>query len=124
MGATGDLTQRILLPALFRPGCKGQLPKARRIVGIARREYSEGRFRELIWEGVREFGGLAVRREEWATKAGKLFYIQGGLGVPEDFPQLRLRLEEIEVVEATDARLSQNGHILRRVCGIDGGSDG
>ncbi len=64
MGATGDLTQRKLLPALFQLGCKGRLPKDLRIVGFARREYSDDQFRELMWEGVREFGELAVRKGE------------------------------------------------------------
>ena len=85
MGATGDLTQRKLLPALFQLECKGRQPKDLRIVGFARQGYSDDRFRNLMWEGVREFGELAGRREEWATFARTLFYIQGGLDAPEDF---------------------------------------
>ncbi len=96
MGATGDLTQRKLLPALFQLGCKGRLPKALRIVGFARRDYSNDKFRELMWEGVQEFGELAVRREEWSTFAGNLFYIRGDVGVPEAFTHLQQRLEDME----------------------------
>ena len=62
-GATGDLTRRKLLPALFQLWCKGRLPRSFRIVGFARREYSNDKFRELMEEGVREFGDLAVRTE-------------------------------------------------------------
>ncbi len=96
MGATGDLTQRKLLPALFQLGCKGRLPKDLRIVGFARRDYSNDKFRELMWEGVQEFGELAVRRAEWATFAGNLFYIRGDVGVPEAFTHLQQQLEDME----------------------------
>ena len=96
MGATGDLTQRKLLPALFQLGCKGRLPKDLRIVGFARRDYSNDKFRELMWEGVRELGELAGRKEEWATFARNLFYVRGDLDAPEDLTNLRQRLEEME----------------------------
>ena len=96
MGATGDLTQRKLLPALFQLRCKGRLPKDLRIVGFARRDYSDDHFRELMWEGVRDFGELAVRKNEWATFAQNLFYIRGDLDAPEDFTNLRQRLEDME----------------------------
>ena len=94
MGATGDLTQRKLLPALFQLECKGRLPKDLRIVGFAHRGYSNCKFRELMWEGVQEFGELAVRKGEWARFAGNLSYIRGDLDAPQDLTQQRL--EEME----------------------------
>ena len=47
MGATGDLAQRKLLPALFNLACKGRLPEGLRIVGFARTVLSEDAFREF-----------------------------------------------------------------------------
>ncbi len=60
MGASGDLTRRKLLPALFQLACKHRLPENLRIVGFSRSEYSDDAFRELMWNGVRELGELAV----------------------------------------------------------------
>ncbi len=46
-----------------------RLLRARHIVGFARRDYSNDKFRELMGEGVRESGELVGRKEEWATMA-------------------------------------------------------
>ena len=46
-----------------------RLLAALRIVGFARRDYSNGKFRELMGEGVRELGELVGRKEEWAAIA-------------------------------------------------------
>ncbi len=42
-GATGDLTQRKLLPALFNLRCKGHLPSNTNILGFSRTPYTDGR---------------------------------------------------------------------------------
>ena len=96
MGATGDLTQRKLMPALFQLACKGRLPQDLRIVGYARSDHSDDQFRDLMWKGVREFGELAARRDEWEPFARRLLYVRGDASVPEDCVRLRQRLEELE----------------------------
>ena len=55
-GATGDLTQRKLLPALFNLRCKGRLPENLNVIGFARRPLTDDGYREMMWDGVREFG--------------------------------------------------------------------
>ena len=64
LGATGDLAQRKLLPALFQLSCKGRLPGRLNIVGFARPENSDDQYRDLMWNGVQEFGDLAVRKDD------------------------------------------------------------
>lgn len=49
-GATGDLTQRKLIPALFHQACKGRLPQDVQIVGFARRPYDHEAFRAHTFE--------------------------------------------------------------------------
>ena len=51
-GASGDLTKRKLVPALFNLHLKGRLADDVRIVGYARRPYSDDTFRERMAEGV------------------------------------------------------------------------
>ena len=96
MGATGDLSQRKLLPALINLTCKGRIAKDTRIVGYARRPLSDEDFRQFMWQGTREFGELAVHREEWDTFARSLFYVSGNLSSQDDLARLRRRLEELE----------------------------
>ena len=95
-GATGDLTRRKLLPALFQLWCKGRLPHSFRIVGFARREFSDDKFRDLMRDGVGEFGDLAVRTDEWADFARNVFYVRGELDNPDAYIALKTRLESLE----------------------------
>ncbi|MCH8109888.1 MAG: glucose-6-phosphate dehydrogenase [Chloroflexi bacterium] len=96
IGASGDLTQRKLIPALFNLSRKRRLPEGLRIVGSARSEYSDDQFRELMWEGVREFGDPGVQRSEWEMFARNLFYVRGNLGNPDDFRSIEERLQGLE----------------------------
>ena len=95
-GASGDLAQRKLMPALFNLRCKGRLPEDLRIVGLSRTEYTDDQFRELVWKGAQEIGELAARRDEWEMFARNVFYVSGDLGDPEGQGHLRKRLEELE----------------------------
>ena len=95
MGATGDLTRRKLVPALFNLSCKGRLPQKLAIVGFARSDYSDDKFRELMWEGIREFGEPEVRSNDWERFAGRLFYVRGDVGSPEHLTLLEQRLEVV-----------------------------
>ena len=104
-GATGDLTRRKLLPALFQLWCKERLPDSFRIVGFARREFSDDEFRELMGDGVREFGDLAVRTGEWEAFVRNVFYVRGELESPESYVGLRRRLEELESSDGSVNRL-------------------
>ena len=95
-GATGDLTRRKLVPALFNLRKKGRLPEGLNIIGFARSEHSDDSFRKLMWEGTQEFGDVAVGKEEWETFARSLFYVRGDVGSLEQLGGLAERLEELE----------------------------
>ena len=96
MGATGDLAQRKLLPALFQLCCKGRLPPSVRVVGYSRSEYSDDEFRELTWQRAQEFGELAVQRDVWDSFAQSIFYVSGDLNDTNGIERLKKRLEDLE----------------------------
>lgn len=54
-GASGDLTQRKLIPSLFNLFCKDRLPSQFNIVGLARTEFSDDDFREHLRQGIQKF---------------------------------------------------------------------
>ena len=60
-GASGDLTKRKLLPALFHLEQAGLLPKEFAIVGVARRALGD-EFAKDMRAGILEFGGVSGRR--------------------------------------------------------------
>ena len=55
-GATGDLTRRKLLPALFRLSQQRLLPTEFAILGSARQAMSDDEFRAFLKQAVTEFG--------------------------------------------------------------------
>ena len=88
-GASGDLTKRKLIPALFNLHLKGRLADDVRIVGYARRPYSDDAFRERMAEGVED-------RAAFSAFARRLFYVRGDLDTPDDYRELDARLRELE----------------------------
>jgi len=71
-GASGDLTKRKLLPALFHLEQGGLLPDQFRIVGVARRDLGNS-FAEDMRQGIIEFGGVdkgADKLDEFVKKIG------------------------------------------------------
>ncbi len=83
-GASGDLTKRKLIPALSRLHQKGRLDGDVRIVGFARRSYTDDAFRALFADSIDD------------ELARRLFYVRGDLGDAEDYATLDARLSELE----------------------------
>jgi glucose-6-phosphate 1-dehydrogenase len=95
-GASGDLTRRKLIPALYNLKRKGRLPGHLNLVGFARRPYSDTDFRSLLQSGVREFSQNTYQDSLWESFAPTLRYFQGDLTVSEDFLQLDEYLNKLE----------------------------
>ncbi len=93
-GASGDLTQRKLIPALFNLYRKERLPANIRIVGFARRPYTHDDFRARLRAGVEQFGDGADHA--WKAFAANLWYVRGDLNMPEDYKHLQASLSELE----------------------------
>jgi len=64
-GASGDLTKRKLLPALYSLALRRLLPERFGIVGAARNEESDDQFRERMKAGIQEFGRYPFNQETW-----------------------------------------------------------
>src|ERR687893_2506963 len=54
-GATGDLAQRKLLPAIYNLAHEGALPERFHLVGVSRSEHSDDEFRDLAADAIRRF---------------------------------------------------------------------
>ncbi|MFN8379885.1 MAG: glucose-6-phosphate dehydrogenase [Anaerolineae bacterium] len=95
-GASGDLTRRKLIPALFELHRHGRLPNPTRVVGYARRSYDDESFRALVKNGVEEVHGSEMKDGDWETFAESLSYFQGNLDKPDDFGGLAEYLTQLE----------------------------
>ncbi|MFQ5382189.1 MAG: glucose-6-phosphate dehydrogenase [Dehalococcoidia bacterium] len=74
VGATGDLSRRKLIPALYNLERAGLLPARGRIIGYARRSGSDQSFRSLAEESVREFSRSPLEERTFADLAERLCY--------------------------------------------------
>ncbi|MDX2232621.1 MAG: glucose-6-phosphate dehydrogenase [Leptolyngbyaceae cyanobacterium bins.349] len=95
-GASGDLTQRKLVPALYQMMRERRLPREFTLVGVARREWSHDFFREHMREGVEEFGSGLGSELLWEEFAKGLFYCPGDIDNPESYQKLKTFLTELD----------------------------
>src|SRR3981081_3062708 len=95
-GATGDLTHRKLIPALYNLAADGELPPAVAIIGVARRDKSDEGFRKEAEESVRKFSRQTVRDELWKTFAQSIFYHRTEFHDLKGYEALAERLAKID----------------------------
>jgi glucose-6-phosphate 1-dehydrogenase len=93
-GASGDLTLRKLVPALYALFCQGLFHERFAIVGYARRDYGDAGFRERMREAVKTFSRLPVDAAQLDPFIGRVFYHQGDLDDPEAFRSLKIRYQD------------------------------
>jgi glucose-6-phosphate 1-dehydrogenase len=103
-GASGDLTARKLIPALYHLHGEGLLPDPVRVVGVARREKTDESWRAELLEALKGFSrNQAVDQARWDTFAPNLHYCRGDVDDPESYQALAGRLDGFG-----DQRLKRN----------------
>ena len=95
-GASGDLTRRKLVPALYQLHRKGRLPQPTRIVGFSRSQFSHRAWRDKLAESTAHFAGGDFDPATWEKFAPSLSYHPGDIGRADDFVGLGKYLDEIE----------------------------
>jgi glucose-6-phosphate 1-dehydrogenase len=95
-GASGDLTRRKLIPALFNLYCKGMLAPGSRIVGFARRPWDDAEFRNLLDQGMQELAPDSYDPDAWPEFAAMISYVPGNLDDAGSYQMLGAHLKDIE----------------------------
>jgi glucose-6-phosphate 1-dehydrogenase len=95
-GASGDLAQRKLLPAVWGLFLDGLLPRDFAVVGYARTPKTDDAFRAETREALQQSSrGRPPGDEAWRAFAARLRYVAGGYDDPAGFRALGSRLEEL-----------------------------
>ena len=94
-GASGDLTRRKLVPAIWHLDQQGRLPAAFALIGMARRQMDDAGFREQMRAALLEFVG-AIDRAALDAFLEKLYYICGDPSEPETFQRLSAQLDQLD----------------------------
>ncbi len=96
-GASGDLTRRKLMPAIYSLAHEGLLPPYFSLVGVARREYTNETFREEMKQAVNQFSRYRpVNEAVWNSLAEGLFYVRGDATVPDTYVALKAFLDKTD----------------------------
>ncbi|MEX2577514.1 MAG: glucose-6-phosphate dehydrogenase [Verrucomicrobiales bacterium] len=104
-GATGDLTHRKLIPALYNLAADGDLPAGLDVVGFARRDKSDEEFRGGLEKLNKEVSRQGHDDDLWAQFSQSVFYHQSDFNDPDGYVSLKKRLDEMERDGASPNRL-------------------
>ena len=92
-GASGDLTARKLVPALYHLCKEKQMPPAFRVIGLARREKTDASWRDELRSALNEFSRTKpVDDQVWQDFAQHVSYCQGDLTAPATYVALEKQL--------------------------------
>jgi len=94
-GASGDLTVRKLIPALYNLFADTYLPEHFIVIGSARTKFTDEEFRTKLYEGLKKFSRRPVSDEQWAAFSSKIFYQPVDGSVFDDFKELKARIESL-----------------------------
>ncbi len=103
-GASGDLTARKLIPALYHLALENALPTPYRIIGFARRDKTDDSFRAELREALNQFSRTKpVNEEVWSKFAANLSYCQADIADAAGYQKLKALIDQ-----SGDVRLKTN----------------
>ncbi|MBI1847398.1 MAG: glucose-6-phosphate dehydrogenase [Candidatus Rokubacteria bacterium] len=106
-GASGDLTKRLLMPALYNLACDGLLSERFALVGVAMDELTTGQFREKMSTDVRQFSTRQQFDEEvWSDLVRRFWYAHGTFEETKTFERV------VALVEQLDGEWQSAGNVL------------
>jgi glucose-6-phosphate 1-dehydrogenase len=100
-GASGDLTKRKLIPALYNLAKENLLSRQFAVVGSARRPMTNEEFRAKLSQEMREFATGPVDADLWEWLARRLYYLPGNGQDPTTYQRLQELLRQIDKEHGT-----------------------
>src|SRR5262245_50634399 len=106
-GASGDLTRRLLIPALYNLACDGLLPARFALIGVAKDALTSAQFREALARDIHRFSTRRTFDEAvWSDLERRLHYMSGEFDDPATFERLGA------TAAALDAEGQLGGHVI------------
>ena len=100
-GASGDLTFRKLIPALYNLAVDGDLPSAANIIGFARREKTDESWRTELKETTAKSSRSGLNEEVWGSFSQHIYYHRSEFGDAEGYTSLKAKLDELDAKSGT-----------------------
>ena len=106
-GASGDLTERKLIPALYYLFRQGMLPDGFSVVGCARSSFSDDEFRQKLREAVKKYLKVPVEDEPYLDRFQQgISYVTGNFGEAPAYADL------LKVLDTLDKERGTSGNRL------------
>ena len=100
-GASGDLTRRKLMPALYNLAMSHVLPGNFAVVGVARRDRSQDQFRKEMRDAVDKFSRRRVDLALWDDFERSISYVCGDFNQQKTYDDLRAHLQAVDADRGT-----------------------
>ena len=95
-GASGDLTKRLLVPAIYHLKRAKLLPEDFAILGVSRGQETNEQFRERLGRSLRDLSHEQLDPSDWNWLSERMYYMAGNADEPETFERLKKRLQTID----------------------------
>src|SRR5580698_4768427 len=112
-GAAGDLTKRLVVPALYNLVAAGRLPDGFRIVGVDLADLTAEQWRKNLTDQIQQFVGKdgefelnRLDQKSWGWLTERMSYVQGDLNDPAAYQKLGVHLAEL------DKTATQGNHLF------------
>ncbi len=101
-GASGDLTSRKLVPALYELALQRLLPPEFSVVGCARHPYTDETFRAELHDAAQQYARTRpLRSEVWDSFMRGISYVRGDPNEPDTYERLGAQLDELDRTRGT-----------------------
>src|SRR5262252_3840371 len=100
-GASGDLTKRKLIPALYNLAEDSLISQEFALIGLGRTEMSSEQFREKLGGEIGQFATTTVKPELWRWFSERIYYMPAEFGDSAAYKRLGKQLAEVEKTHGT-----------------------
>lgn len=94
-GASGDLTKRKLIPAIYNLGLDNLLPSEFHLIGVGRKKISDQEFREITINAIKGYSRRPLNQEVLQQWKGNIYYHSGSYDLETDFTELAKKIDQI-----------------------------
>lgn len=100
-GAAGDLTGRLLIPALYNLARARLLSPEFAVLGVARAQLSDEEFRKRVYDDIKTYCGECVDSDIWSWFASRFYYLPGDFNDSGLYARVKEALNKIDQEHST-----------------------
>src|SRR5271154_486512 len=100
-GASGDLTKRKLIPALYNLAKDNLLSREFALIGVARADLTSEQFRDVISKEIGDYATTKVDPDLWNWFSRRIYYCSGNFDDPNTYVKLSKLLSEVDKEHGT-----------------------